>query len=104
MNNCFDEKVMVEYNRMLRGDTNPDYKKTIRLIKKAYNKVNGILPKPRKLSTYNMFVKEHMQILCAIEREKNWEERRKPCDLMKEIGLMWQNKKEFEKDRCYYSV
>lgn len=104
MNNLFDEKITSEYHRLLRGDTNPDYKKTIRLIKKAYNKVNGILPKPRKITTYNLFVKEHMPILCEIEREKIWEERRKPSELMKEIGIMWRNKKDIESDPRYYSV
>jgi hypothetical protein len=99
-----DEKIMQEYRRLLKGDVNPDYNKTIRLIKKAYNKVYGIVPKPRKITTYNLFVREHMPILSAIEREKVWEERRKPTELMKEIGAMWRIKKEIESDRHYCSV
>jgi uncharacterized protein YaaN involved in tellurite resistance len=54
---------------------------------------NATVPKHHKLNDYQIFVKQIMPILSALEREKPKELRRHPAQLMKIIGELWQIKK-----------
>jgi len=47
----------------------------------------------REPSRYNLFVARMMPILCDLERKKDRGERKKPCELMKVIGTLWQLEK-----------
>lgn len=51
------------------------------------------MEKRRELSKYNIFVQQMMPMLCELEREKPKELRRRPCQLMKVIGELWQIRK-----------
>ncbi len=53
----------------------------------------SITPK-RAPHAYNRFVGEMMPVLCKIERETMpTGQRKKPCELMVDIGSLWQSRK-----------
>ena len=70
---------------------------------------NKALPKKKDSSSskraphaYNLFVAEMMPILCKMEIDnKPVGQRRKPCELMADIGSLWQSRKNSNINICW---